>query len=209
MKKLLFAVSALAALSLLAPSAGFAQFHDYDNVVGIFADEAATLTEFNGPASVPFFVYVVLLRPSTLDGTAYPDINAFEMTVTSSDETIFVLSQNLPAGSVNVGDNASIVGGLEYIVGLSTAAPVVDQRVVLFSLQMFSLTGNAFQLFVGPTSKPGIAGEMAFQSVSPLLVPMYAASGGPGDGAGPVFGYNTSVVATEDATWGGVKALYR
>jgi hypothetical protein len=205
MKKLLFAVSALAALSLLAPSAGFAQ-HTYDNTVGIFADEAATLTEVNVGPNTPFFAYVVLLRPSTLDAVAFDSINAFELTVTSTDETIFVLAQNLPAGAINVGDNASIVGGLEYIVGLANDLPVSSQSVTLFSLQLMSLTGTPFQLFVGPTSKPSVPGEMAFQSISPPLVPMYSAGG---DETAAVFGYNSSVVATEDATWGGVKALYR
>ena len=207
MKKLLFAASALAALSLLTPSAGFAQFHDYDNTVGIFLDEDATQTEkLDGLANVPFFVYIVLLRPATLDGSGYPDVNAFELTINSSDNTIFKLAEGLPAGAINVGDATVVANGLEYIVGLANSISVDQQAVTLFSLQLMSLTGNPFELFVGPTSKPSIDGEMAFQSVSPILIPMFSSAGAPGSA---VFGFNTGVVAIESETWGGVKSLYR
>jgi len=64
MKKLLFAVSALAALSLLAPSTGFAQA---TNTLGIYLDEAGTLN--SGPVT-PFTatdIYLVLQKdPGTL-----------------------------------------------------------------------------------------------------------------------------------------------
>jgi hypothetical protein len=67
MKKLLFAVSALAALSLLAPSTGLAQAQ---NVLGLYADEAATTNNIEG--ATPFSqhnIYMVIENPYNTSGT--------------------------------------------------------------------------------------------------------------------------------------------
>ena len=212
MKKLLFAVSALAALSLLAPSTGFAQIHDYDNQVGLFLSADGTGGTNSNDIGTPVFVYLVLLRPvDDLNGGApYGDINAFECTLTFTGGALFKLGDALPPTGINVGDNTDIGQGfLEYIVGIGTSVPVTLGSVTLITFQFMATTPAETIIALTPTSRPGIPGEMAFQSVSGQLRIMYDAGG---EADAPVFSFNGvdgGVVAVEDASFGSVKSLYR
>jgi len=58
MKKLLFVASALAALSLLTPSSGFAQ-HVYGNQIGVYFDMDATVTDFQ-TSGAQFDTYLIM-----------------------------------------------------------------------------------------------------------------------------------------------------
>ena len=212
MKKLLFAVSALAALSLLAPSTGFAQIHDYDNQVGLFLAADGTGGTNSNDIGSPVFVYLVLLRPVDEDnGNApYPDINAFECMLNFSGGALFKLGDTLPPTGINVGDNTDINQGfLEYIVGLGTSQLVTDGSLTLITFQFMATSPAETIIRLTPTTAPSLPGEMAFQSVSGQLRVMYNA-GGSADAA--VFSFNGAdggVVAVEDASFGSVKALYR
>ncbi len=210
MKKLLFAVSALAALSLLAPSTGFAQIHDYDNQVGLFLAADGTGGTNSNDIGVPVFVYLVLLRPvDEMNGDApYPDINAFECMLNFSGGALFKLGDAYPPTGINVGDNTDINQGfLEYIVGIGTSVPVTDGSVTLITFQFMATTPAETLINLTQTSRPGIPGEMAFQSISGELRVMYSAANDVPDD--PVFSFNGGTVAVEDASFGSVKALFR
>lgn len=211
MKKLLFAVSALAALSLLAPSTGFAQHEtSSNNQVGLFTNPdgtGATSTNQIG-AAVP--VYLVLINPTDEFNAEAPygTINAFECTLNFTGGSLFKLADTLPATAVNVGDNSDINQGfLEYIVGLGTSKDVVAGSVTLISFQFMAISPDRTDISLSMTSAPSIPGVMAYQSVSGQLRRMYNAAGSEGainftfNAAGPV--------AVENESFGSVKALFR
>jgi hypothetical protein len=211
MKKLLFAVSALAALSLLAPSTGFAQHQSSaNNQLGLFLNADGTGNSFTLDIGIPVTVYLVLINPTNDDPaeTPYSTLNAFECTLNFTGPIPFKLGDTLPPTAINVGNNTDINNGfLEYIVGLGTSMDVIADAAKLITFQFLVTNPGATTITLTPTSAPSIAGEMAFQPVSGQLKKMYNAAGSPG---AVVFTFNgTGTVATEDASFGSVKALFR
>ena len=215
MKKLLFAVSALAALSLLAPSTGFAQVpHDYDNTVGLFLTPDGTGATGTSDIGAGVLVYMVLLRPADYDNgdTPYTSINAFECSLFIDpvpNNNLFLLATTIPPNSVDIGPSKDINSGrLDYIVGLATGSevPIVDGAVSLITFNFMNTSVGTFDITMGPTTAPAIPGEMAYQGVAGDLRIMYSA-GGSSDAS--VFQFNGSAVAVEDASFGSVKALFR
>lgn len=211
MKKLLFAVSALAALSLLAPSTGFAQHESSsNNQVGLFANPDGTGATGTSDIAVAVPVYLVLINPTDeLAGEApYGTINAFECMLNFTGGSLFKLADTLPPTAVNVGDNSDINQGfLEYIVGLGTSMDVVNGSATLISFQFMATTPSLTEISLTMTSAPSIPGVMAFQSVSGQLRQMYNATGTEGN---VNFTFNAGgVVATENESFGSVKALFR
>lgn len=212
MKKLLFAMSALAAISLLAPSAGFAQFQ---NRVGIYADEIASAAHANPATNVPTNVYMLLFNPVGNSGPV-TSIEAFECIVSVTPTTgIFKLSETVMPGVqvINLGDTSSLAN-MEYIVGSATPKAVVNNVCVLVQFQMLITVSPppTFRFFVKPTSVPSIPGQMAWQAGGgpPLYVMTPSNTAESFDEA--VFGFHLppgEPVATEDSNWGNVKALFR
>ena len=212
MKKLLFAASALAALSLLAPSTGFAQVHMYDNQVGLFLNADGTGGTNSNDIGSPVFVYLVLLRPVDVENgdAPYATINAFECTLNFTGGPMFKLGDAFPPTGVNIGDNSDINQGfLEYIVGIGTAVPVTDGSVTLITFQFMATTPAETIITLTPISIPSVPGEMAFQSVAGELRAMNNAGGMPDAAVFSFNGADGGTVAVEDASFGSVKALYR
>ena len=216
MKKLFFAVSALAALALLAPSTGFAQvdpgLHQFDNVVGMFTTADGNGETSTNQMSTPVDVYVVLLRPAeSVGGERYATINAFEFTLQidpAPQGQIFKLKDDVPPGSVDVGAIKDFNNGtLEYIVGVSDSSPVVvtDGAAVLVSYTFLNNSVGGFDFYIEPVSIPSIADNMAFQSVAGELRTMWPASD---DWALPIFSFNGEAVPVDEASFGSVKALF-
>lgn len=210
MKKLLFAVSALAALSLLAPTTGFAQHEtSANNQLGLFLNADGTGNAFTSDVGVPVNVYLVLINPTNDDPgeTPYTNMNAFECMLNFTGPIPFKLGDTLPPTAINVGDNSDINQGfLEYIVGLGTSMDIIAGAAKLITFQFMATTTGVTTVTLTPTTAPSIAGEMAFQSVSGQLKKMYNAAGSAG---AVVFTFNGTTVATEDASFGSVKALFR
>ncbi|MCK9995157.1 MAG: hypothetical protein KAH56_02625 [Candidatus Krumholzibacteria bacterium] len=207
MKKLLFAVSALAALSLLAPSTGFASDHVYPNQVGMyeFSDGTGATGTFDVNSIVT--VFLVLTKPEK-DGVPYETINAFELTLNFNPAgNMFKLGEVYPGTNVDVGDSANIgLGYLTYIVGLAESHPVTDESFTLLEFSFMHTAPGIIEVSLAPTPKPGIDGEMAYQSVSGDLRIMYSAAGPDG---GPVYIFDGAAVAVENESFGSVKSLYR
>lgn len=211
MKKLLFAVSALAALSLLAPSTGFAQHESSsNNQVGLFINPDGTGATGTMDIAVAVPVYLVLINPTDeLAGEApYANINAFECMLNFTGGALFKLADTLPATALNVGDASDINQGyLEYIVGLGTAIDVTAGSVTLVSFQFMATSPALTEISLSMTRAPSIPGEMAFQSVSGQLRTMYNAAGA-ADAVNFTFG-GMGPVAVENESFGSVKALFR
>ena len=190
MKKLLFAVSALAALALLAPSTGFAQTHVYSNQVGLYT------------------------TPDGHGDTGIADIGApvFECTLAFDpvpNNNLFMLAANLPPSSLNVGNRTNINEGfLDFIVGIdvNNPVPVVDDAATLITFQFINNSVEGFTVSLIPTEVPSIPGKLAFQGVSGELRELYPSSG---DHGTPVFRFGSPVVAVESESFGTVKALFR
>jgi len=213
MKKLFFAVSALAALALLAPSTGFAQ-HEYSNQVGLYMTPDGTGATGTFDVGLPVTVYLVLTKPTDVDNAeaAYSTIQAFECTVDfnpAPNNDLFALSVALPPNSINVGVGQNINDGfLDYIVGIDFNHPLIvtDLSTVLLTFSFLNQTAGVTQVTLTPTSASSIDGEMAFESQEGQLRVMYSAGGTHDD---PVFTFNGSAVAVENESFGGVKALFR
>jgi hypothetical protein len=212
MKKLLFAVSALAALSLLTPSTGFAQHESSsNNQLGLFLNPNGTGGTTTAQIGVAVPVYLVLINATDeLDGEAeYNVINAFECMLNFTGGALFKLADVLPTPSVNVGDNTDINQGyLEYIVGMGAPMPFNNRSALLCSFQFMASTPALTEISLTMTTAPSIPGVMAYESVSGQLRQMYNASGTEG-GLNFTFNQLVGPVAIEKESFGSVKALFR
>jgi hypothetical protein len=202
MKKLLLSVFALAALSLLAPSTGFA----YENQVGFYTgldNIDPNLTDYN--VGVPYFIYVMLHEPVNNDGATVGNLGGFEfITVLPADS--FVLGVTYPVSALNVG-----VAPGEYIVGYSVPSPVAASGpTLLATFQVLSATTADQFFYVTPTNNPGIADNIAYlDKDADQIVAMHNSVGG--NIADPIFVINPTelLVSVDVVSLDAVKALYR
>ena len=222
MKKLFFAVSALAALTLLVPSAGFAQ--TALNQIGLYTDAAGvpSSASFNPTANVPFSVYLVVTNPvnhAFNDGAGTPPyervmtaVSGFESQVgfwtgpTAGAPTLpglFVLSQTFNGSAIRLGE------GNEYVVGFAAPVPVAGVAAMMMTFSIMVIDSDPKEVFLNTTSIPSIPGFMAIVDGSIESNNLQAAWPSSGDYANPVFGINTAVVAVETESWGNVKSLFR
>ena len=213
MKKLLFAVSALAALSLLAPSTGFAQ-HVYANNIGLFMDEDGFEATGTSTIGAPVNVYLVLILPSDSEAgdTPFPSINAFECTLTFTPQPnndLFALAMTPPPDSIDVGQSKNINSGkLDFVVGIADTNPVIvtNGSALLVSFTFLNNNIGGFEVTIGPPDGSSLPGQMGFQGVEGQILPMYPASG---DGADPIFLFGGNAVSVEEESFGSIKAMFR
>jgi hypothetical protein len=212
MKKLLTVALALAALSILAPQAGFAQA--WNNQLGIYTDPAGDPVTSNYDATpfTQFYAYLVLTDPvnhSFAGGvdTARPitQVSGFECKVTMPASELFsVTNEFFPADAIDVGAKPS------YAVGFASPVPVVGGTVVLNTWRFMVDDDAQYDIFMDITRFPSLPGVMAIldaEDTDDPLSPVYVSTG---DFAVPVFSINgTAAVAIESDTWGGVKSLFR
>lgn len=213
MKKLLFAVCALAAISLLAPDAGYAQ---WENRIGIYTtDTAGAANLATTPIGVPTSLYFVVSNPLYPDNSGpLPAVDAFEFKVSIvPDSGFFVLAQNKPAGTVDVG--AGAVGGtFDYNAGWPAELPVVGGMVKIMDWSMMFLSAGPYRFYMGPPNTASVAGSMAVNytdtSENAYLVACLPSSGATDK---PVFvmggDFDPDPVGVEASTFGNVKALFR
>jgi hypothetical protein len=214
MKKLFFAVSALAALSLLAPSTGFAQTHEYSNQVGLYMTPDGTGLTGNSDLNLPVLVYLVLTKPTDVanEEAAYTTIQAFECTLNfnpAPNNDLFALNVGLPQNAINVGVGTNINDGfLDYIVGIDFNHPllVTEESTVLITFTFMNQSTGITEVTLSATSAASIDGQMAFESEEGQLRIMYSAGGSFDD---PVFKFNAAAVAVDNESFGSVKALFR
>jgi hypothetical protein len=213
MKKLLFAVCALAAISMLTPSAGFAQF---ENRIGLYTTQTADAAHLNTLGTfTPTNLYLLAINPRNSDGSAATFVDAFECTMSVTGPAYLGLSQTLPTGALDV-DSAT----LGFAVGFATPSAVTNGIVLLMTWNIM-LTGaiddtgcpdncvNHMKVYLGPASIPSVPGGFMAINVpnSPeLLVPCSPSSGANNV---PVFAIGEGTVATETSAFGAVKALFR
>ena len=113
MKKSLFTVSAIAALSLLlVPGSSIAE-PTHPNEVGLYMTSDGLGETGTMEIGYPVVVYLVLTRPTDSEtGIPYTTINAFECQLNFNPiGNLFKLSEAYPVDYLNVGDNNNIALG--------------------------------------------------------------------------------------------------
>ena len=140
-----------------------------------------------------------------LTNVIYQSIGAFEFALAYSGpgESPVMTDLGLPPGGTNFGTPP------DYIVGL--AAPLFTDEyghAILMSPTYVVLDSDPVYVSVTPTSVPWLPEQISYVpgGTLPILCVMHPASGNFVD---PIFAFNSGLVATESATWSGVKALYR
>ena len=140
-------------------------------------------------------------------------IRSMEFALIKPESGMYTLEE-LPNGVVG----ARITDGNEYIIGLEEPIFVPESRnALLVSYKLMVLDLEPKFLFLRPTiNQPPDANGLLIQDDEEDrrghcdewsdLQDMFPSSG---DNNLPVFGINASVVATDNRSWGGVKALYR
>jgi hypothetical protein len=195
MKKLL----ALALVALMAGGA-LAQWEG-DNMMGMFFSDAefsdATTNIVTSPA--PFNAYIVSLNPEMMS------VSGYEVGISISDPTVFVLSATGENGWTNFGDNTN------HLAGFGTPVPVVDGAVVLCTMNMLYTGSATVDIVFGaatPPSMPEHDGPVLADGANPdILVPCVYTSHA--DMAGKVATLNgEGVIAVENHSLSGVKALF-
>ena len=203
MQKLFFAMSALAALSLLAPSSGVAQ--DY-NQIGIYTTPTPTLitadAEWNGAMPGQLTCYLVCTNPFNDNTTQAPivQLGGYELYITAPAG--FQIIAELPPNTFNLRNPPDF-----YVSG---AIDVVDGAALLATLTIGTFSGSEGLLYLEINPQPSLPDVMAITDAGDnfVLVAAYPASG---DLLNPIFSINMdgNVVPTEDASWSDVKALYQ
>jgi len=211
MKKLTISVWALAALSLMMVSSGYAV---NPNQLGIYTDASGdpATANFTATPNVPFMAYLVLTNPvnHSYDGGADTNepitmVNGFECRVTMpSTNTFFVLDTTYPVQSLDLG------AGPSHVVGFNANVMVTGNSLVLCTWEIMVTNTDTFNIFMGPSQFPSIAGKMAILDAGDAQDPLSAVYVSTGDTSIPVFSVNgTDAVAVDNESWGGVKALFR
>ena len=202
MKKLLFAVTALAALSLLAPSTGFAA--GALNQLGFYTDVDMTDVNMSAGLYTSQDVYLVLSNPYNHDlDSAVTAINGVEFTIVYDSAQLNATPFVFATPAVNVGS------GNIYIAGFGTPLPVGEGGYVsLGTASFFVLTTDPAFIYLAPSEPVTNPGNMAYLDFNQETVGtnMYPSSG---DYANPVFSFNGGVVATENASMDQIKAMFR
>ena len=210
MKKLLLAMSALAALSLLVPSTGVAQ-PSY-NQIGIYTtpDGNPDNVNYNG-APGSFTAYCVITNPRNYhygdpDGNeerTITRIGGFEFKIVVP-AGVFILGQTLPPLTANFHPDPQ-----NYFCG--TNLVVVDDAAVCVTLNIGAFGGDPALFFLSPINNvPTYPGHLAITDYDDeFRESMAYPSSGSFDA--PVFGLwqDPIVVPTEDASWGELKTLFR
>lgn len=209
MKKLLFAVSALAALSLLAPSTGLAQDVPPEwvagkNLMSLYSDTAGTSNSLTMTPFTTGSVYLVVHDPYNYEfaggGQDVTSIGGVEFAVYTTG-SITILSLAWPVTVVDVGTAPS------HVAGFGTPVTVSNNSALLCTINFF-LGGDSGAFQLGPSSPSSVTTweamavlDMADEGICELLPPYLNFDYN-------VLGVNLEV-ATESTTIDAVKALYR
>jgi hypothetical protein len=191
----------LALVAVIAGGASATEFYE-GGVLGLyFSDTDFTPLETNYiTSSAPFNAYIVLLQSPT------STIGAYEVGITISDPTVFVLSATGPNGWTNFGSNTN------HLCGYQVALPVdANDSVVLGTLQMLYVGADVVTIDFGPANPSSFddvfnpAGGGIADGATPDN--LYHCALSTGDVVGTVATLNL-VVAAESRTLTGVKALF-
>lgn len=216
MKKLLLTVSALAALTMLAPTSSFAQA-DLE-CIGLYFTDGTDADLLGDSCTTGAFLdhitaYIVFLNPS-LDSS-----RGFECGIslsTPSKDTMFntsiTTSSYATANVTNVGVNDAVAGTYNWIVGFGDPVTITGSALTLATLDIFLLDNGQlnFNLRASvPSSDPLDLNPVVLKpDFSELVVGMHQAGDSPSLIINPA-GSCDVILPSEDMSFGGVKSLFR
>ena len=200
------------ALMMLVAGAANAQqyIYEHQNEIGIYTTEVPTglienqdaETSYTGAPGGAIMAYVVLTNPWNQNTNAPISlVGGFEFHL-YLPSNVFLLGQVLPPSSTN------FATAPDFYVGC--AAPVANGACTLIALTLGEFTGTPGYISMGPvtTLAPSVPDNMAVTDYNDdfSISLAYPVSG---SFDLPVFGMYQPVVPNDDASWGGVKSLYR
>ena len=207
--------------SLLVPDIGRAQTGD--NEFGFYTNQGGRPPSVNIEFDplVPFTFYLVLTNSVNHDfngeGISRPvtHVGGWQAKILFPEPTgqaggqFYPLAISMRAGATDIGIKP------DYDVRFAGPGPVIGNAVTLMTVQGFVVDSAPYEFYLGVTDFPENPGAMSYSdALDPIdtwhgrSVPAYPSSG---SFDAPVFSVNSpgSVVATENESWGAVKALYR
>ena len=117
MKKLLFVMSVLSSLALLAPNPGFAE-PTHPNEIGLYTTPNGYGETGTNIVGVPVDVFLVLTKPE-VENDPFPGVLGFDCQLNFNPVGLmFLLSLTLGGEGLNIGDDYNVSSGwLEFITG--------------------------------------------------------------------------------------------
>lgn len=189
----------------LAGSAGAVVDPD-PNSLGVYFDLNADINYLDVASDIEFWAYVTLTNPTWDHVKAFEF--GYELVVPAGMEgMIFRLADTLPPTAVTVGPSPDVLQG-EYIIGMGIPYPT-SEATILVEWKFLTIAPMPIEFHLGPSSVPSVPdGLPAIQNADNEIIPVGISSG---DVNLPVAEVNTGhqPVGVENATWGGLKSLYR
>lgn len=205
MKKMLAFIMA----SLLLATIASANLDPDPNTIGIYFDTAGDINCTTVGTSVPFDAYVIISNPTSQEMFAFEFSYRMETVPAGQGVSVFRLNNIIPDG-IDLGDNADLLMG-EYIFGYGDPVPAAGANVICVSWTFFVTVPMGLDFYLGPTAiESGVPdGLPAYLGDDNVYFPLGVSTGHP-DLGNPVAQVNGDCpVATENTSFGGVKALFR
>ena len=199
MKKLVV----LLMVSLMATSA-FAVVDEDPDMLGVYFDLNADQNAINVGASTPFFAYVMITNPSSVEVHGL-EFGYDVVPPAGLEGMMFRLLNSLPAGAVDLGTSTNLLSG-DYVVGL--AQPLIGEPATTFiTWQFMLLTPMSVDIYLGPSSVQSIEDGLPAYEIGGTILPLGLSTGGVNTPVAVVNGVGP--VAVEEASFGSVKSLFR
>jgi hypothetical protein len=209
MRRLITVLASLAVVSMLVPSIGLAIEPPVDQGVGvlcIYTDEDLTAANNFLADATPFVqhrVYFVLYNAQ--GGFSSLGAMTFSWSFSPAPASAPIATLFIPSGAVNIGSTYNL------LMGFGTPVVLTDNHALVLAADVMFLGALAepTYIYLGPATPTSIPGQMEYNDYyNPANVLPAHPNSVDGLYENPVFGFGTAV-ATEGATWGGVKSLFR
>lgn len=192
-------------LILALPS--FAVVDPDPDQIGVYFDENADITCIDMAPSTPFWVYVIITRPTS------PEIHGVEFSFCPAVEPgyegmVFRLNAMWAGGGIDITPVIIDLCSDGAIRGF--VVPIVPQQdnALVLSLQYMLLAPMTLDFHLGPFPAPTFDnGLPAYKGAGDEIIPLGVSSGDPDLPVASVNGCNA--VPVENANFGEVKALFR
>ncbi len=186
------------------------------NEMGLYADLSAdpSATSIFAEPFTEFNAYLIVTAPYNYSfcnpGDPVPyeremdSVGAFNCQIFIPEDELFVIG-----AEANSGEAGHIGSPPIYAYVFNTPTLVPENKIVLLmTFTFFMLDANPKEIYFGPSYHPG-AETMEIEDPADDSFCIQAAYPSSGSYDMPVFGINTEVVAVEEGSWDGVKALFR
>ena len=194
---------ALITLALFTAATSMAQVDH--NELGFYVDQEMSDTHVFATNYSTVTIHMIITHPFNEDlNQPVESINGLEFSFSFPSGAAIVLTTNWENGDsaldIAMEPNSHFIAWGEPLLNVNNAVYFGTKNILI-------TTSTPFGVYLAPFSVPSIPGHMAFLEYNDFIIhPLYPTSG---SYDAPVFGINTEIVATEETTFGGLKALFR